>query len=166
MKKPVLRFMLLTLALTTLALALCFTACGGSSSSDAYVFKANGTEIAIGAPAKATIGALGDWVSMNSSESCGGISGKDYIYSYNGFRVYTTPAQNGDIVCKIELTDDSVSTPEGVRVGMTESEAKTAMKGKGTADTGNGNLVYTADGMKLQIICRDGYVTGVIYVAA
>ncbi len=158
------RLLPLTLALLTLALAL--TACGGASGG--YTFKTtSGVEIAIGDKADDAIAALGTPTSTNESPSCGGIPGNDCMYIYAGFRVKTTPADGGyNVVCQIELTDDSVKTPEGVYIGMSAEDAKAAMSGKGTPETTGETLVYTAGNMKLQIVCRSGSVTGVLYVAA
>ena len=116
--KTTLRILSLTLAV--LALTLCFAACGdkGGSASDLVFVSPNGVTLTIGSPAADAVTTLGDWVSMNSSDSCGGFSGKDYLYTYHGFRMSTTPAKDGQIICKVELTDDSVKTPEGLYIGM------------------------------------------------
>ena len=162
--KTTLRILCLTLAL--LALTLCFAACGdkGGSDSDLVFVTPNGVTLTIGGPAADAVTTLGDWVSMNSSDSCGGFSGKDYLYTYHGFRMSTTPAKDGQIICKVELTDDSVKTPEGLYIGMTRADAETAMKGH-TAESVGDNLVYTAGDVKLQVVFRDGTVSGIVYVA-
>ncbi len=159
MKKTLLRALALTLVALTLTLSL--VACGGKSGG--YTFKTSaGVEVTIGAAADKTIEKLGTYQSMSESASCGGIPGNDRVYTYVGFRVKTTPVEGGDIVCQIELTDDSVKTPEGVYVGMSAEDAKAAMGG--TPEVVGENLIYTADGMKLQILCRGGSVSGVLYV--
>lgn len=156
----------LSLALAALTLVLCFAACGGKSSSSDLVYKtASGVTVAIGADADPVIEQLGGWASMNYTESCGGFQGKDYIYTYKGFRVSTTPAKDGQIICKIELTDDSVKTPEGLYIGMSRADAEKAMKGFAVETVGD-NLVYTVGGTKLQVVFRDGSVSGIIYAAA
>ena len=163
--KTTLRILSLTLAL--LALTLCFAACGdkGGSDSDLVFVTPNGVTLAIGAPADKAVTTLGDWVSMNSSDSCGGFSGKDYLYTYHGFRMSTTPAKDGQIICKVELIDDSVKTPEGLYIGMSRADAEAAMKGF-KAESMEDNLVYTSGSAKLRVVFRDGAVTGIIYVAA
>ena len=163
--KTTLRILSLTLAL--LALTLCFAACGdkGDSASDLVFVTPNGVTLTIGGPAADAVTTLGDWVSMNSSDSCGGFSGKDYLYTYHGFRMSTTPAKDGQIICKVELTDDSVKTPEGLYIGMSRADAEAAMKGYKAESVGD-NLVYTTGTTKLQVVFRDGSVTGIIYVAA
>lgn len=149
--------------LAVLTLILCLASCGGKNSSDSFAFKApNGTEIAIGARHDNVIPKLGDYNSVNITDSCGGFSGKDRIYYYDGFRVYTTPDKKGEVVNKIELTDDSVSTPQGLTIGSTKDQVIKAM-GEGTA-VGD-NLTYEKGNMKLQFIFRDGTVTNIQYVA-
>ena len=161
MKTVILRT--LALALAALTLVFCFAACDSGSDAELY-FSSNGTKIAIGDGSDAIISKLGTPVSETSSESCGGFEGKDYVYTYKGFRVSTTPAKDGQIICKVELTDDSVKTPEGLYIGMTRENAESAMKSH-TAESVGDNLVYTAGSVKLQIIFRDGNVSGIIYVA-
>ena len=161
MKTPILRVLALTLSI--LALTLTFAACDGGSA-DGYVFRANGVDIVIGAPADDIIKGLGTPVKTNSSASCGGFDGLDYDYTYKGFRVSTTPAASGQIIAKVVLTDDSVKTPEGLYIGMSRADAEAAMKGK-TAESVGDNLVYTAGGTKLQVVFRDGTVSGILYVA-
>lgn len=155
----------LALLLATLTLVLCLAACGGGKASTDFSFKtADGVSIVIGAEADAIIEKLGNWVSQNSSASCGGFQGNDYIYTYHGFRVSTTPAKNGQIICKVELIDDSFKTPEGLYIGMSRTDAEAAMKGF-TAESVGGNLVYTAGDTKLQVVFRDDAVSGIVYVA-
>ena len=156
----------LSLALAALTLVLCFAACGGKNSSSDLVYKtASGVTVAIGADADPVIEQLGGWASMNYTESCGGFQGKDYIYTYKGFRVSTTPAKDGQVICKIELTDDSVKTPEGLYIGMSRADVEKAMKSF-TAESVGDNLAYTVGGTKFQVVFRDGSVSGIIYVAA
>ena len=154
---------LLAILLALLTLSVTLIACSGGSGDD-YYFETKGVKIAIGAEEKDVLDELGKPISETSSASCGGFEGKDYVYTFKGFRVSTTPAKDGQVVCKIELTDDSVKTPEGLYIGMSEDEAKDAMKGK-KSDTTGGNLVYSSDTTKLQVIIRDGSVAGIVYVA-
>ena len=48
---------------------------------------------------------------------------------------------------------------------MSRADAEAAMKGF-TAEKVGDNLVYTDGNAKLQVVFRDGAVTGIIYVAA
>lgn len=161
MKTTLLRTLACLLA--ALTLVFCFAACD-SGESATLCFTANGTDIAVGASSDAIIAKLGTPLSETSSESCGGFEGKDYVYTYKGYRVSTTPAEDGQIICKVELTDDSVKTPEGLYIGMASADAEAAMKGFNTVSLGE-NRVYTAGEVKLQVVFRDGAVSGIIYVA-
>ena len=161
--KTTLRILALTLA--ALTLVLCFAACGNKGSASNLDFKAGDVTVTVGADSAPVIEKPGSWVSMNSSDSCGGFQGKDYVYTYNGFRMSTTPAKDGQIICKVELTDDSVKTPQGLYIGMSRADAEAAMKGFSSEKVGD-NLVYTSGSVKLQVVFRDGTVSGIIYVAA
>ena len=158
---------ILSAAFAVLMLTLSLVACASTGKSDSgLVFTSpTGVTIEVGAPADKAVTTLGDWISMNSSDSCGGFSGKDYVYTYHGFRMSTTPAKDGQIICKVELTDDSVKTPQGLYIGMSRADAEAAMKGFSSEKVGD-NLVYTSGSVKLQVVFRDGSVSGIIYVAA
>ena len=154
----------LAVLMAILSLTLCLGACDGGSDADSLYFTANGVRIAIGDTEDTVKSQLGTPLSETSSESCGGFDGKDYVYTYKGFRISTTPAQKGQIICKVELTDDSVKTPEGLYIGMARSDVEKAMAGKNCVAVGD-NLVYTAGDAKLQVVFRDGTVSGIVYVA-
>ena len=78
----------------------------------------------------------------------------------------TTPAEGGDIVCKIELTEDSLKTPEGLYIGMSATDVEAKMAGKGTPERVGDNLVYAVGGMKLNVVIRGDSVVAIQYVAA
>jgi predicted small lipoprotein YifL len=157
----------LALLLASLTLVLCLAACGGKGGSASNLeFKSpDGVAVPMNAESAPIIEALGKWISMNASDSCGGFQGKDYRYAYNGFNVYTTPALKSQVICKVEITDDSITTPQGLRIGMSRADVEKAMASF-TAEQVGDNLAYTMNGTKLQVVFRDGTVTGIIYVAA
>ena len=163
--KTTLRILSVAFAILMLSLTLAACASGGNSDSDLVFTSPNGVTIEVGAPADKAVTTLGDWVTMNSSDSCGGFQGKDYVYTYKGFRMSTTPAKDGQIICKLELTDDSVKTPQGLYIGMSRADAETAMKGFTSEKVGD-NLVYTSGSVKLQVVFRNDAVSGIVYVAA
>ena len=155
-------------AILALALALvsCLFLVACDSGEEAFTFAApGGVKVAIGASAEDVIADLGTYLSLNESDSCGGIPGKDRVYTYTGFRVSTTPAEGGDIVCKIELTEDSLKTPEGLYIGMSATDVEAKMTGKGTPERVGDNLVYAARGMKLNVVIRGDSVVAIQYVA-
>jgi hypothetical protein len=155
----------LALLLAALTLALCLAACSGGSNAPLVFVTPAGVTVTIGEKSEPIINQLGDWVYKNSTDSCGGFSGKDCIYTYKGYTVSTTPSKDGQIICEVMLTDDSVKTPEGLYVGMSRADAEAAMKGFKAESVGE-NLVYVSGNVKLQVAFRDGAVSGIIYVAA
>ena len=161
--KSALRIFSVILALLMLSVSL--IACNGGGASKELVFKtSDGVTVAIGAEADPIISQLGTPGTVNSSDSCGGFVGKDYVYTYMGFRVSTTPADGYQMICKVELTDDSVKTPEGLYIGMSRADAEAAMEGYNAVAVGV-NLSYSTETVMLNVSFRDGYVSGIIYVA-
>ena len=158
-------FRTLSVILAVLMLSVCFVACDGKSNASELTFKtADGVAVTIGAEADPVIEKLGTPGMVNSSESCGGFVGKDYVYTYMGFRVSTTPAEGGQMICKVELTDDSVKTPEGLYIGMSRADVEEAMKGY-SVETVGVNLSYSTETVMLNVTFRDDCVSGIIYVA-
>ncbi len=147
-------------ALLALMCAVC--ACGDNRDQEKYVFVSGGVTLEAGAPAGDAIERLGEPIHYAESGSCGGIPGLDKVYAYQGFTVYTTPGTDGDTIAKIELTDDSVKTPEGLTIGSTEQAVTDAL---GVGENAGAGLVYTAGNTKLTFVLRDGKVTNIQYAA-
>lgn len=158
MMKKCMKCLCLGLALVMLAGLLC--ACGGGETTKSYMFVHGGVTLKPSVLAEACVNALGEPKNYSESGSCGGIPGMDKVYVYAGFTVYTTPAKEGDIIAKIELTDDSVKTPEGLTIGSDKQAVTDAL---GVGENIGGNLVYTAAGVKLTFVLRDGKVTNIQY---
>ena len=137
-------------------------ACDGADGGKSYEFKSGGVTLKIG-DADSVIDALGKPIATDESASCGGIPGVDVVYVFSGFKVYTTPAKSGNVINKIELTDDSVKTPEGIAAGATKDAVIKAM-GTPTSETAS-SLVYAGKGMKLTFIIRNDCVTSIQYIA-
>ncbi len=156
---------IMSVALAFLMLAAAATACAGGGA-DRLSFKAPGNvEITVGAAADGIISKLGTPLSVHESPSCG-LPGTDYVYAYAGYRVKTTPGGNGNVICQIELTDDSLKTPEGLYIGMPAEEAKTAMNGKGTISAVGEGFSCTRSDSILTVTVRGGVVTGLSYKIA
>jgi hypothetical protein len=88
----------------------------------------------------------------------------DKIYVYSGFRIETYTKGGVDYIRSVELTDDSVATPEGITIGSSKDGVIAAY---GEADRATDTaLTYenTEKGMKLQILLRDGKVTNIQYL--
>ena len=177
---------LLALALA-LGLTLSLTACGGDSGNDAqtggeppapqnstqagsettadtFVFTtADGKEVAVNEDMADVLADLGDAQSYFEAESCA-FEGLDKTYTYPGFVITTRPDGDKDYVNSIRLTDDSVSTQEGVYIGSSEQDVTTAYGEDG--GTTEGMLSYTAGDVTLNFILDDGVVTSIEYLPA
>ena len=155
--------MLVILAILVLmSLASC-TKTPPDAPQKTYVFRYGQTEIAVDAEAEGILSQLGAYLDYAESPSCA-FEGMDKVYLYSGFRVQTYSLGGKDYIHSVELTDDSVSTPEGVTVGSTVADV-TAAYGTPTSSTET-SLTYadSANGMYLQFILRGGTVTNVSYV--
>lgn len=155
------KWLILTLAL--LACLSLLVGCG-ESKKDEYGFKVGEVTLTPGTNAAEPLAALGTPQSYSESGSCGGIEGLDKVYVYGGFTVKTTPGMEEskivDVINSITLNDDSVSTPEGLRVGSTRDTVVSALgSGAETADA----LVYSGSTTRLTFSLRDGKVTGIRY---
>lgn len=153
---------LITLILLLLGCASCADT-PPAQNERAYVFRHGQTEIAVDAEASEILAALGMWLDYSESPSCA-FEGLDKVYLYQGFRVQTYTAGGKDFIHSVELTDDSVATPEGISVGAT-AEQIVAVYGEPTSSTDTAmTYVDTERGMYLQFILRGGTVTNISYV--
>lgn len=170
------RILCLILALFTV---LCFAACGGSTTptpdnggsqssntpvaaTDGYVFNYNGTKIAMHADAAPIIAALGEPKSCTEEASCA-FTGLDKTYFYGSFYIQTYPVGDKDYVFGVWFADDSVTTDEGVYVGMTQADVEAAYG----AESFNGTNAYvmTKGKSTLTVILTDGAVSSIQYDA-
>ena len=172
------KFAALALALgLTLSLAACGggnAPAGGESSAPqnsaapqaagAYVFTTgDGVTISVDEDMAQVLTDLGEAQSYFEAESCA-FEGLDKTYTYPGFVITTRPDGENDYVNSIRLTDDSVSTAEGVYIGSSEADVKAAYGEDGGAD--QGMLSYTAGGVSLNFILEDGAVISIEYLPA
>lgn len=127
-----------------------------------YVFQAGGAVIGMNEDSEPILAALGNWSDYFEAESCA-FQGLDKTYSYPGFELYTYPKGDRDMVNSITLLDDSVSTPEGIRIGSAEADI-TAAYGDGYV-LENGVYQYTKDKSILSIFTTGGVVDGIEYTA-
>jgi hypothetical protein len=146
-----------------LMLSLCFVACDQNTGVE-YSFSYNGTAVRIGEDGKALSAALGDYIDYRESGSCGAEQNDKEFY-YPGFRYDTVWSNGADRIVRIVLTDDSVATPQGIRIGDAKSAVVTAY-GDSYTETADGSLVYTDGTTKLMFGIRDGVVTAIHYTQA
>ncbi len=146
-----------------LLLTLCFVSCDQGKGEE-YTFAYNEQVVRIGDDGNAVASALGTYSDYIEEDSCGG-EGPDKTFVYPGFR-YDTVMQGGvDRIVKIVLTDDSVATPQGIKIGSAKGAVVSAY-GDGYTETADGSLVYTDGNAKLMFGIRDGVVTAIHYIQA
>lgn len=129
-------------------------------------FAVNGVTVALDAEASSIIAALGTPIASAETNSCFG-DGKDKVYEYTSFKVQTYSSKGTDYILSVEIyndADETVATPEGVRVG---SSAEDVLSKLGEPSNRNdGQIVYlnASAKTKLQILLRDGAVTNIQYL--
>lgn len=110
------------------------------------------------------ITALGSDYTYYESPSCAYI-GLDKCYVYKGFSIYTYPDDNAvDHVLQIVLTDDTLSTPEGLIVGDTV-EKVIELYGNDYTES-DGSYAYTHGKTTLMIIMKNDRVISIQYCYA
>lgn len=148
-----------------LAFAVCllsFSSCMMKEFDDDYYFRAGGVEIAPGERAEDVLGYLGEHRSMQSSPSCA-FEGEERVYKYSGYDIYTFYENGREIVERVVITSDSVSTERGVRIGDSRHDV-VEVYGRDYDKNGE-NIEYDGERCRLQFIFRDGVVVSIKYLA-
>lgn len=169
----------LSFALMALCLTALLVACGGNNetpvesgsptpessapaASQTYVFEVNGTKIAIDQNMVEVLAVLGEPASYFETASCA-FDGLDKMYTYSGFTITTRPEEEEDFVTSILLTDDSVTTPEGIYIGSTVADVMAAY---GEAEAANGVIKYTMGGTVINFVLSGESVISIEYLPA
>ena len=140
---------------------ICFVGCDKEEVD--YSFKSGEVGFSVNHDADAVIEKLGDPIDLVETPSCGGGEEPDREYTYSGFKFNTVNENGVNKIVKIVLTDDSVSTPEGISIGSSRDEVIAAY-GENFTENATGTLIYTAGATKLMLGFTDGSVSAVHYV--
>lgn len=127
-----------------------------------FLFQSGDVTIGMNEDVAPALSGLGAYDNYAESPSCA-FKGLDKIYSYQGFDLYTYPKGSADYVNSIYFIDDSVSTPEGIRLGSTTEEMLAAYGEDYTEEYGV--YTYTKDKSTLSFIVTDGVIESVEYIA-
>jgi len=130
-------------------------------SAQSFSFVHNNVKITPNDLVDPLITALGSDYTYHESPSCAYI-GLDKVYVYKGFSIYTYPDDNAvDHVLQVVLTDDTLSTPEGLIVGDTAGKV-IELYGDDYAESG-GSYAYTLGKTTLTIIVKNDRVISIQY---
>lgn len=127
-----------------------------------FLFQSGDVTIGMNEDVAFALSNLGEYSNYAESPSCA-FKGLDKIYSYSGFDLYTYPIESTDYVNSIYFIDDSVSTPEGIRLGSTVEDMLAAY-GEDYEEE-YGVYTYTKDKSTLSFIVTDGVIESIEYVA-
>ena len=104
--------------------------------------------------------ALPAYSSTFSEQSCA-FPGADVSYSFDGFRITTNEIDGVSRITGISVKDDTVKTPQGLYIGMSEADARAAFPALSESgwNLENGTAL-------LSVIVSDGVVTRIEYSPA
>lgn len=130
-------------------------------TDESFAFVHNNVEITPNDLVDPLVTALGSEYTYYESPSCAYI-GLDKCYVYKGFTIYTYPDDDAvDHVLQVVLTDDTLSTPEGLMIGDTK-EKVLELYGNDYAES-DGSYAYTKGKTSLMIIMKDDRVLSIQY---
>ena len=135
----------------------------GTPADNTYFFVYQGTTVRPGdlwsGKAGGLLAKLGEPVSSSSSPSCA-FQGLDKTFTFPGFIVLTYPDNDNDYVLNIQFTDDSVTTPAGIRIGSTEADLTAAY---GTGQKNGNAVVYTQGKTQIAAVVENGTIKNLNY---
>ena len=160
-------------AITLLALCACGTAAPREEGSKKeytpdygeLYYTSDDTKFGIMDPAEEVLNALGEPVNGTfESDSCA-YQGKDYFYYYDGFEVMVNDVDGVKRITGITVADDTVQTPQGLKIGMKLEDAQALLTGeyKQVGDV----YKYTQGSTVLKLaVGDDGTLTAIEYAVA
>ena len=131
------------------------------SASVSYYVNVGGVKIELGGAADAVITALGTPKATAEVGNCGG-QGTLTKYTYASVEVYVLTSGSSKTIDQITLLDDTVSTPEGLKIGSTQADVKS--KCKTPTKTSDASYTYTSGANNLKFNFRDGAVVSIDYM--
>lgn len=135
----------------------------GNAELSAYVFRFGDAEVSIDQDMAEVLAALGEPQSYFEAASCA-FEGLEKTYTYASFVITSRPDGEKDFVNSIILTDDSVTTPEGLYLGCTAADV-TAAYGE-SADATDTFIPYAKGNTALNFILSEGKVISIEYLPA
>ena len=141
--------------MAVLMLSFCLLACNkeGEDSADKTLYvNYKGVKLELGKNADSVVNALGEALSVSELGDCGGL-GSQIKYTYPSLALYVLKDKQGNsVIDGVELYDDSVTTPEGVYIGMSAEDARSKLDDAQE----NGNALVLINGKYYLKVKLDG----------
>lgn len=126
-----------------------------------YSFKTDKAEITVGTEAAPVLKALGTPKKTFEQDSCA-YQGKDKVYTYDGFEMSTYPVKGKEVIASIYILDNTVATPEGIKIG---SKKQDIISTYGKEDKEEfGTYHYVEGTTELVIYTTNGLVDAIEYL--
>lgn len=135
-------------------------AAGNDYGEQIFSFTYKGVEIKLADPAEPIIEKLGEPTKYTESASCA-FEGLDKSYYYGSFYLETYPQGDKDFVYGWWFADDTVTTPEGIYIGSSQTDVEKAYGAENFNGT-NSFTVKKGNGT-LTVILEEGSVTSIQY---
>jgi hypothetical protein len=124
-------------------------------------FETNGIKIRPYDLAEGVLSKLGKPNDTFEAPSCA-FQGTDKFYYYSGFQLTVNDIDGADHISIITISDDTVSIPQGVKIGETQDAMLESM-GNSMQECG-GLYLLTEGTTTLQIQVKDGKVSSILYL--
>ncbi len=124
-------------------------------------FESKGVKIRPYDLAETVLGSLGKPGNAFEAPSCA-YQGVDKFYTYSGFQLTVNEIDGADHVTIITVTDDTVSIPQGVKIGDTQ-DAMLQKMGNNYQESGS-SYDFVEDTTTLSILVQEGKVTQIMYL--
>ena len=175
MNKSANKILLIGILIISLCSILALSSCGDDNgviinpnatqnpNTSSLKFKSGEFEIYIYQEISRIKSAIGEAVSYYESASCG-YTGMDMFYQYKGFELTVNTIDGKDVVTAIFIADDTITIPEGLRIGDSEDRIESLL---GSGYEKDGRAYNFKDGSTLlQILVKDGAVISIEYKPA
>jgi heme-binding NEAT domain protein len=132
-----------------------------TEQSDSLYYETNGVQIHTYDLADDVFASIGKANGTFEAPSCA-YQGSDFFYYYDGFQLTVNEVDGADHVTIIMIVDDTVSIPQGVKIGDTK-ETMLQLMGDDYTDK-NGLYEFVSGNTTLQIQVKENSVVSIMYV--
>lgn len=146
--------------LLVVCVCILLVSCAETGGEETYSFDYKGRKICVGDNCRDTVDVIGEDFSYREEGISCGTGETSEIFSYSCFEIQS----NRGIITRITLTNDFISTPEGVAVG-TDRDRVTEVYGDDFESVGE-SIIYKKGNATLNFVIVDGTVGSVYYELA